>query len=106
MNNAITETTIKNFTFRIKKMNVIELMALRSTISFDDTNKAQKTYNEMLERIELNVDEKWLQVKQGNDYYPASLEEDFELVEGLIKFFLQYLKSVFPKSNASKAELE
>lgn len=101
-----TEITIKEFKFRIKKMNVIELMAIRSTMNFDDVDKLQQTYNNMLERIELQVGDKWLQVKQGDDYYPAGLENDFELTQDLITFFLSYLKSVFQKSNASTAKQE
>lgn len=102
-----TEITIKNFKFRIKKMNVIELMAIRSTMNFDDVDKLQKTYGNMLERIELNVqDDKWIQVKQGNDFYPSSLETDIELTQELITFFLAYLKEVFQKSSASSSQPE
>lgn len=88
-------------------MNVIELMALKTTINFDDVDKLQKSYNNMLERIEVFVqDDKWLQVKQNEDYYPAGLENDFELVQRLITFFMVYLKDVFLKSSASSSQPE
>lgn len=89
--------------FRIKKMNAIELLALRTTLDFDNIEKLQESYNNMLERVEVNIkDDKWIQVKQGNDYYPAGIEDDLETIEFIVKEFLGYIKSVFLKSNESK----
>lgn len=101
----MNEFTHNNYTFRIKKMNVIELMALRSSISFSDIESLQKTYNSMLERVEVKItDDKWLQCKSGHDYYPNGLEHDFEMVEAIITHFLLYIKEVFTKSNSSSKE--
>lgn len=98
----MNEFTVKDFKFRIKKMNAIELLALKSSISFDNVDELKQTYDSLLERVEVNVKDNWLQVKQNDNYLPADIETDVELVDGLITAILQYIKSVFTKSNASK----
>lgn len=94
--------------YRIKTMNAIELMALRSQIDFDNYDSVVKMYETLLEKIEVEVNEKWLPVKTAgtNIYVPQGLENDVEAVEQLINFILTYIKSVFMKSNASKKEQE
>lgn len=96
-----TEFTVSNHNYRIKKMNMIEVLALQSQISFKDVASTQKFYNEILERIEVNIGEAWMPVKKGNDYYPAGIEDDIESLQLLIANFLAYIKSVFQKSNES-----
>lgn len=100
--------TINKNNYRVKKMNAIELMALRSQIDFDNYNSVVKMYETLLEKIEVEVNEKWLPVKTigTNIYVPQGLEDDVEVVEQLINFILTYIKSVFMKSNASKKEQE
>ena len=104
----MTEIQIKNNTYRIKKMNAIEVLALQSQIDFEDIKSTMKCYNTLLERIEVQVKDKWLPVKLENSdtYFPAGLEDDFELVDALMHFILSYLKSVFQKSNESKEKTE
>ena len=58
---------IKNHEYRIKKMNMIEVLALQSQITFKDIASTEALYNAILERIEVNIGEKWLPVKKGND---------------------------------------
>lgn len=97
------EFKAQSYKFRIKKMNAIELLALRTTLDFENIEKLQATYNNMLERVEVNIkDDKWIQVKQGDDYYPAGIEDNLELIELIVKEFLNYIKAVFLKSNESK----
>lgn len=95
------EFTIKDFTFRIKKMNAVELLALRSQISFDSFESTQNAYNTLLTKCEVKVKDAWIQVKQNNDFYPAGVEDDVEVIEGIIKEIISYVKEVFQKSNAS-----
>ena len=92
---------IKNHEYRIKKMNMIEVLALQSQITFKDITSTEALYNAILERIEVNIGEKWLPVKKGNDYFPAGIEDDIETLQALIANFLEYLKSVFQKSDES-----
>lgn len=96
------EFRVGNFNYRIKKMNAIQLLALRSSMNFDDSDKLQACFERFLENIEVQVkDDKWLQVKQGNDYYPANIEEDIDAIQELIHNFVKYIKSVFTKSSES-----
>ena len=49
----MNEFEVANRKYRIKKMNAIQLLAIRSTMSFDDTEKVSKTYEQILEHIEV-----------------------------------------------------
>lgn len=94
--------------YRIKTMNAIELMALRSQIDFDDYEKVLKMYEIMLEKLEVEINGKWLPVKTPgtNIYIPSGLENDVETTEKLIMYVMEYVKSVFMKSDVSKKEQE
>ncbi len=85
--------------YRIKQMNAIELLALRSQIDFNNYESSLKLYNILLEKVEVKAGDRWIQVKDGNIFVPAGIENDFKTVEALIEFVLEYLKSVFMKSN-------
>lgn len=95
-----------DFNFRIKRINAIELLALRTQINFDNIKKTKELFGAMLEKIEVQCGENWLPCKmEGREVYsPAGLEDDVFLAEGLVDYFLNdFLKPVFQKSNVSKA---
>lgn len=101
------EFEINGNTFRIKKMNAIELLALRDQIVFDDFDSSEKAYLEILSKIEVKIKEdQWLQVRQGNNFYPIGIEDDIVSIEALVLKVIGYLKEVFRKSNSSKKETE
>lgn len=100
------EFRIKGNTYRIKKMNAIELLALRSQIAFDDYATSQKAYMEILSKVEVKVKDNWLPVRQEKNFYPAGIEDDVATIEKLITNVVKYLKEVFQKSNASSEETE
>lgn len=102
------EIQIKENIFRIKQMNAIELLSLRPQLSFEDYDSTYTLYNLLLEKLEVEINGKWLPVKEkGRDiYYPKNIENDFETLEKLTTFMLDYLKQVFQVSNKSKKEQE
>lgn len=81
--------------YRIKKMNAIEVLALKSQIDFSTMESTIKCYSTILERIEVKVKDQWMPVKNKDNYYPAELENDSKLMEQLITYFLEYIKEVF-----------
>lgn len=91
-------------TYRIKQMNAVELLAMRASIDFSSVEAISKSYYAILERMEVEVKGSWLQVKQGNDYYPADLENNVGVVEQLISKFVGYLSDVFTKSGELNSE--
>lgn len=99
------EFKIKNYEckFRIKKMNAIELFAMRTQLDFENFNAAFDTVNMVLEHIEVQCDETWLAVKDRNTYLPVGIENDVKAIDELFNAFMTELKSVFQKSNASKS---
>jgi hypothetical protein len=96
--------TINNNNYRIKKMNAIELLSMQSQISFKSAKQTQECYEQMLERIEVQCQDKWLPVKEEGKrvYYPNGIEFDLESIQELIAFFMKWLKEVFQKSNVLK----
>lgn len=89
------EFEINGFTFRIKEMNAIELLAFKSQINFDKFKNVVDLYSLVLENIEVKCGEKWLQVKDNNTYYPNGIDKDIKTIEQLLNKFLEYLKEVF-----------
>lgn len=91
----------KDNTYRIRKMNAIEALALRSASDMKSVAGAKQFFTDVLERLEVQADDKWLPVKQAdaNVYLPAGIEEDFTGVQALIEFFMkEFLTPFFEKS--------
>jgi len=90
-----------NNTFRIKKMNAIEALALRSASDMKSVDTAKQFFIDVLERMEIQVKDKWLPVKQPgtNVYLPDGIENDFVGVQKLVEFFMkEFLTPFFEKS--------
>lgn len=92
----------KDEIFRIKEMNAIEIFSIRAVMDYEDIKGAMNTTTMLLERLEVKCGEKWLPVKNGNNYYPAGIENDYQAIEQLVLKINAYLKSVFQKSRESK----
>lgn len=88
--------------FRIKQMNAIEIFSLRAVLGFDSFDESLNTTISLLERIEVKCGDNWFKVKDGNNYYPAGIENDYQAIEQLVFKINSYLKSVFQKSRESK----
>lgn len=91
----------KDNTYRIKKMNAIEALALRSASDMKSVAGAKQFFTDVLERLEVQAGDKWLPVKQAdaNVYLPAGIEEDFAGVQALVEFFMkEFLTPFFEKS--------
>ena len=91
----------KDNTYRIRKMNAIEALALRSASDMKSVAGAKQFFTDVLERLEVQAGDKWLPVKQvdANVYLPAGIEEDFAGVQALVEFFMkEFLTPFFEKS--------
>lgn len=97
--------TVGKHEFRIKKMNAIEALALRTSSSMKTVESTQSFFNECLERIEVKATEdKWVPVKQkGRDVFlPGGIENDGDAIQQLIEMFMQeFAKPFFKKSDES-----
>lgn len=91
----IENLVIKNYEFRIKKMNAIEVLALQTVFDVDDYSKVLACFETMLEKIEVKIGEQWVTVKDGNNYYPADVENNVEIIKELVSYFMRYMKEVF-----------
>ena len=100
------EFETNGFTFRVKKMNAIELLALQDQINFDNYEASIQTYNTLLEHCEVKIKEQWLQTYKDKNYYPIELEENVSMLKDVIRNMIAYLKEVFQKSNASNTQTE
>lgn len=96
---------LKGFTFRIKKMNAIEALALRAASSLNTVDESIKFFNDILERLEVQLKESWLPVKEKGRsvYYPAGIEEDMTMIQELVNFFMkEFVTPFFESSDESK----
>lgn len=92
---------IGTFTFRVKKMNAIEALALRTASDMKSVAGAKQFFTDILERMEVQVGEKWLPVKQENTnvYLPDGIQNDFVGVQKLTEFFMkEFMTPFFEKS--------
>lgn len=92
---------IKGNVYRIKKMNAIEALALRSASDMKTVAGAKQFFTDVLERLEVQAGEKWLPVKQAdaNVYLPDGIQDDFTGVQALVEFFMkEFLTPFFEKS--------
>lgn len=97
------EFTIEDYdyTFRVAKMNAIEILALEMQLNFKDINQSQVAIESVLERIEVKVGDKWVAVKMKDRqvYTPSEVEEDVKLIAKLMtKFTKEIMNPVFQKS--------
>ena len=91
----IENLIVNNNEFRIKKMNAIEVLALQTVFDVDDYSKVLACFETMLEKIEVKIGEQWVTVKDGNNYYPADVENNIEIIKELVAYFMRYMKEVF-----------
>lgn len=91
----IENLVIKNYEFRIKKMNAIEVLALQTVFDVDDYSKVLACFETILEKIEVKIGEQWVTVKDGNNYYPVDVENNVEIIKELVSYFMRYMKEVF-----------
>lgn len=90
--------------FRVKKMNAIEVLAVRANISNRTVEESMKSFKTILECIEVRCDNNWIPAKmQGREvYFPDGIENDVNVINELLGHFMgTYLKEVFQKSNES-----
>lgn len=95
-----------NYQFRLAKMNALDVLAFRTQVSFDTLDEARALFAKVLESVEVQVGQDWFPCKEKDReiYYPAELEENVDLMNKLVEYFLNgFLKPVFLKSNGSKA---
>ena len=97
------EFTIKGYEnlFRIKKMNAIEVLALRSQIDFENFDKAFEAYMTILEKLEVKVADSWVPVKEKgkNVYFPMGIEDNLPAIEELLNYLTyKYYLPLFKKS--------
>lgn len=87
--------------YRFKDISPVKMLALQTSIDFDDMSKMEKLYSFILENTEVNISGTWTQVKEKNRdiYYPIGFEKELDsMMEICIYFLNEVLKPVFMKS--------
>lgn len=100
------EFEIKGYKFRIAKMNAIDVLAFRTQLKSETYDETETLFNNILEHIEVCFEGKWFPVKEKNknNFMPACVEDDLDLVDKLIGYFTKdFLMEVFQKYRESKA---
>ena len=87
--------------YRFKDISPVKMLALQTSIDFDNMDKMEKLYSFILENTEVNINGVWTQVKEKNRdiYYPIGFEKEIDaMMEICIYFLNEVLKPVFTKS--------
>lgn len=103
------EFTFGKDTFRFKKMSPIEVLSIANQmemyIGTNETEIYKKYLEEVLENTEVKVMDKWLSVKDGNNYFPAYIAEDYKTLRKIVaRFFSEVIKPIFTESDTSESE--
>lgn len=102
------EFVINGDTYRVKKLNAIRVLAIRTQADFSDVDKAEQFFGTLLECLEVNVNGLWedVKLKGKNIFCPRELEDNPLLVKELCETFTEkYLYPLFQGSSESKEEL-
>lgn len=98
------EFTIKSkpeFQYRFRDISPVKMLAMQTSIDFDNMDKMEKLYGFILENTEVNIAGTWTQVKEKNRdvYYPIGFEKEVNaMFEICMTFLNEVLKPVFMKS--------
>ena len=105
------EFTIKSkpeMQFRFKDISPVKMLALQTSIDFDDMDKTEKLYSFILENTEVNISGTWTQVKANKRdvYFPVmssemskKMEKELDaMMEISVVFLNEVVKPVFQKS--------
>ena len=95
------EFSVRGFEFRVKKLNSIRILAIRSQADFSSVDKAEAFFSSLLECLEVRSNECWLEVKAKNNPHciPVELETNPLLVKEVCEAFTeQYLYPLFHES--------
>lgn len=96
------EFTVRDMTYRVKKLSATRVLAIRTQADFSSVDKAENFFNALLECLEVKIDESWLNVKTPgmNSLTPVSLENDPTYVKELCEMFTEkYLQPLFHESS-------
>ena len=87
--------------FRFKDISPVKMLALQTSIDFDDMDKTEKLYSFILENTEVNISGTWTQVKANKRdvYFPVGFEKELDaMMEIAVIFLNEVVKPVFQKS--------
>lgn len=98
------EHTFKKHTdlkYKFKEINPIDLLAIVNEFELFISNNTdadiyKKYSSTILENTLVNINDKWIPLKEGNNYLPVYLKSDLKsLREVLDTFFIEVIKPVF-----------
>ena len=92
-----TIEALPNNTFRIVKLDPVEVLALGMTSNFEELKQTKVTMGFALEHIEVKVGEKWVLVKQPDRsvYMPMGIEDNLRALQQLIQYFIEDVLAKF-----------
>lgn len=102
-------STNKDLKFRFKKMSPIDILAISNDIEMYAGNNDSEVYKKyliaVLENTEVKINNSWLPVKEGGNYYPAYIQDDIRGLREIVnKFFVDVIKPIFIDSSGSTNE--
>ena len=99
--NTYTLSKHDDVKYKFKEINPIDLLSIVNEFEMYVANNVdasiyKKYSTTILENTLVLINDKWLPLKEGNNYYPVYLKTDLKsLREILDKFFVDIIKPVF-----------
>ena len=97
--------SMKDYTFRVKKMSPIDVLAISTQINFESFKMTKTLMTFCIENVEVKIGEKWLPVKVQDKeiYQPAEIVNKYTALNELFTYMMEKItKEVFPSSSESK----
>lgn len=98
-----------NLTFRFKNISPVKILSMANEVLMSTQQGSQREHflSEALEATEVKIGETWLPVKEGENYYPASIRDNLNALFQLTNlYFEKVIKPVFTGSDESQKELK
>lgn len=90
-----------DYNFRIGRIKPTTLLAIATTMDFEDYKHLENVFTFALENTEVEINGQWFKVKEpGKEVYmPKNVETDMNLLKGLCSYFMNnVIKKVFQNS--------
>lgn len=99
----------KDLLFKFREMSPIDILTISNDVEMFagtyDNGLYKKYLTEVLENTLVKVNNTWLPVKEGNNYYPASLKTNLKALREITNnFFVEVIRPVFIDSSESTQE--
>ena len=98
---SLEEFQVKNcdLKFRFEKFKPVQLLSFANNLTFTDFKVSEELYDKILNKTQCLLEGNWVNIKNGDSFWPQYLEERIDILQSIItKFLVEFLSPVFQNS--------